>query len=303
MTLRTRLTRLAKPVLRPFARPVMARVDRRIDPVREDVDALTRHLPILLDTIASQNAAARESRRELLRLESERSRLEGEIWSLRERVEFTRKELMFEMRYGARGPGGRDTPEVVEPRIVAPDGIPKDDVRLNLGCGHLPLAGFVNVDVRELEDVDVVADVHKLPFPVDSLARIHSAHLLEHFSVEELQRALLPYWVSLLRPGGLFTAIVPDAETMIAEFSAGRLSFEDLRLVTFGQQEYDGDFHFNMFSRDSIRELLEGAGLSDVRVVESGRRNGVCYEMELEGRRPATAAAVPQVVDASAAGR
>ncbi len=80
----TRFKRLAKRMLRPFARPVLARIDARTDariqPLRDDVEALTRHLPILLDTISSQNAAAREARRDLIRLESE-------IGGLRERLE------------------------------------------------------------------------------------------------------------------------------------------------------------------------------------------------------------------------
>jgi len=302
-----RLERLAKRALRPFARPLLARLDRRALPFRQDVDALTRHMPVLLDTIASQNASSRESRRDQLKLENDlndiRLHLEGDIRSLRDRVEFIRQELMYEMRYGAKRPGSGAAPDI-EPRIVAPDRIPPDgNVRLNLGCGHIPIPGFVNVDTRDLDHVDVVADVRRLPFPAGSVAQIHSAHLLEHFPLEELRRALLPYWCSLLKPGGLLTAVVPDAEKMIAEYSAGRFSFEDLRLVTFGQQEYDQDFHFIMFSKESLCELLRQAGLTKVRVVASGRRNGVCYEMELEGRWPSARAVATESVDASASGR
>jgi hypothetical protein len=73
---------------------------------------------------------------------------------------------------------------------------------------------------------------------------------------------------------------------MLTEYAAGRFSFEDLRLVTFGGQEYDGDFHFTMFSQQSLIDTLRDAGLSEVRVVTAGRRNGVCYEMEVEGCVP-----------------
>jgi hypothetical protein len=121
------------------------------------------------------------------------------------------------------------------------------------------------------------------------VAVIHSAHLLEHFPLEETRRRLLPYWFHLLQPGGTFTVIVPDGETMLAEHAAGRLSFEELRLVVFGDQEYDGDFHFNMFSKTSLSNLLGDAGFTDVCVVEEGRRNGVCYEMEFSARRPSDA--------------
>ena len=56
---------------------------------------------------------------------------------------------------------------------------------------------------------------------------------------------------------------------MLTEHAAGRMSFDDLREVTFGGQEYDGDFHFNMFSRAAICGLLEKAGFVEARVAEA----------------------------------
>ena len=297
--------RFVKWLLRPFAAPVLSRIDRRVTPLRDEVEALTKHVNALVDTIAAESTAVEEARSDLVRLESDlrrdQYRLEGELGALRSRVEFTRNELMYEVRYGGKGPGG-NARAAAEPRIVAANRVPPHgEIRLNLGCGHIPLPDFLNVDTRDLAHVDVIADVRRLPFTEGSVAQIHSAHLLEHFAVEELRRSLLPYWVSLLRADGVLTAIVPDAETMIAEYAAGRLTFEDLRLVTYGQQEYDHDFHFNMFSQASLRELLLEAGLRDVRIVASGRRNGLCYEMEIEGRRPGTGAPEPKTADASSA--
>jgi predicted SAM-dependent methyltransferase len=286
---------VVKWMLRPVVRPMLVRLDRRLDPIRDDIGALRAHVSGVRDALSSEQAAiAEEARQDRARLTEQlrdgHTRLQSTLDAARDRMEFVRQELMYEMRYGASGPGGAAT-AAVEPRIINEDRVRGGDVRLNLGCGHIPLPDFVNVDGRELDHVDVVADVHNLPFPPGSLAQVHSAHLLEHFPIEELRRSLLPYWSSLLRQGGLLTAIVPDSEAMIAEFTAGRISFEELRLVTYGQQEYDMDFHFNMFSRASLCELLEQAGLEDVRILASARRNGVCYEMEVQGRR----AEVPRV--------
>jgi hypothetical protein len=272
----------------------------------EGTSAINRHLPALLNTISAQNAAVREARRTELQLREEmaglRQGLEDETVHLNKRVdetaallaermarveqraEFIRREVLFESRYGGRTKGMTPSapPEVVAPKKLAAAA----DLRLNLGCGHVPLEGYLNVDGRPLDGVDIVADVGDLPFEPGSVAVIYSAHLLEHFPLEETRRRLLPYWLDLLEPGGTFTVIVPDAESMLAEHAAGRLPFEDLRLVTFGDQEYDGDFHFNMFSKTSLSNLLTGAGFTDVRVIDAGRRNGVCYEMELSARRP-----------------
>ena len=207
------------------------------------------------------------------------------IGEVEQRLEMVRREIMLEMRYGA---GQSMTPLVTPTRVVNASALAVDDLRLNLGCGHVPLTGFVNVDARDLPGVDVVATLDNLPVDPGTVAEILLAHVLEHFPQDEVRLKLLPYWVELLRPGGEFRAIVPDAETMIAASASGTYSFEDFREVFFGGQEYAGDFHFNMFTPQSLAQLLEQGGLSDVEVLAAGRRNGRCFEFEIRGRRRPT---------------
>jgi predicted SAM-dependent methyltransferase len=266
---------------------------------RERGDAVAAQLPTLLAVIASHNSAARELRRALDRdaehianlsrwHEELAASVEERFRRLDEQAESTRRELLFEVRYGRGERGGAIA---VEPHVVHPERLPEDGpLRLNLGSGHLLLDDHVNVDARELDGVDVVADVRTLPFDPGSVDAVRSAHLLEHFPVEELRRVVLPHWHSLLRPGGELRTIVPDGAAMIREFAAGRMPFQDLRLVTFGEQDYDGDFHFTMFDERTLHELLTDAGFVEVATVETGRRNGVCFEMEVVARKPPSSA-------------
>jgi len=237
---------LARRLLRPFVRPVLRSLDA--------------HLDARLAPVVAQSQA------------------------LAHRLEFVRKEVLLELRYER---AGANQPAALEPSLLHPERLEAmaGDIRLNLGAGHLPHPDYLNVDTRPLDGIDLVADVRALPFDEDSLAEVYSAHVLEHFPVEELRRVLLPYWVSLLRPGGSFVAVVPDLDTMIIEYSAGRLPFEELREVLYGSQEYEGDFHHNGFTQSSIRALFEQAGLTGVEVRAFGRRNGMCYEMEVAGVR------------------
>src|SRR6185295_12443783 len=154
-------------------------------------------------------------------------------------------------------------------------------LRLNLGCGHIPLPGYVNVDQRALPHVDIVAEAGDVPIETGKVQEIFSAHLLEHFPQEELRRRLLPYWHSLLEPGGTFHAVVPDGEAMFAGLAVGTYPFEDFREVLFGGQDYEGDFHYNLFTPKSLSSLLAETGFSKVRVVERGRRNGKCFQFEI----------------------
>lgn len=199
------------------------------------------------------------------------------------RVEFIRRELMFEMRYGAskaisEARGLKAKTEVLN--LEKLEAARKSGLRLNLGCGHVPLEGYINVDRRALPGVDIVAEVDELPFEPGEVDEIYSAHLLEHFPQEQLRRVLLPYFFGLLKEGGKLHTVVPDAEAMIRAYSQGEYPYGQMREVLYGAQDYDGDFHFNMFTPDSLADELAGAGFKDISVVAAGRKNGLCYEFE-----------------------
>jgi predicted SAM-dependent methyltransferase len=208
------------------------------------------------------------------------------------RVEFVRRELLYEFRYGK---GGEDHPkstfrtkrEVINPEKIE-QALQQEQVKLNLGCGHIPLDGFLNVDRRVLPGVDIVAEIDDIPFDSKTVDQIHSEHCLEHFPEEEMKRKLFPYFFSLLRPGGVFSGVVPDFEAMIVAYRDDQLEYSAFREVVFGSQDYEGDFHYNMFTPDSITLLLEEAGFAEVKILESGRKNGMCLEFEFTSVKPKT---------------
>jgi len=246
-----------------------------------DIEAFSRYLPTVINTIASQNATGREHERRMAALAE---RLDWAERDVTNRLEFIRREMMFEQRYD--GPD-RITAEPVEPTVVnrAKLDAMGDRIRLNVGAGHIAKPEYLNVDARELPGIDIVADVRELPFESEELDEIFSSHVLEHFPVEELRRKILPTWVSLLRDGGTFVAVVPDVATMVREAAAGTMPMDDFIRVMYGDQEYEGDFHFAGYTPESLAELLEGAGLTDVEVREAGRKNGACFEMEIAATR------------------
>jgi hypothetical protein len=308
-SLRSEVKRVLRPMTRRFYTRVDARVDEKVAPLSAevnaqvatnvaarlaaiearltslgaDVEAFSTYLPTVINTIATQNATDRSRER---RLHAVEYGLESALSAMQRRMEFIRKELFFEQRYSSDRPGSGPSPE---PKVVnkAKLDAMAGNLRVNLGAGHVTLDGYINVDARALPDIDITAEADNLPFGPGEIDELYSAHMLEHFPVEELRRTLLPYWVSLLKPGGTMVAVVPDIETMVTERAAGRMPFDEFREVVYGGQEYEGDFHFNGFSPESLTELLEEAGLRDVVVRESGRRNGFCYEMELEAVRAA----------------
>ena len=117
---------------------------------------------------------------------------------LTDRFEFVRRELFLEMRMllGAGGDGSASAP--LQPRILQQARVDAmragGGLRLNVGCGHKPDPQRLNVDMRELPEVDIIAAADALPFAQGELQEIFSSHVLEHFPQDTLQRSLLPAW-------------------------------------------------------------------------------------------------------------
>ena len=214
---------------------------------------------------------------------------------LAERIEFVRQETMFELRASIARAGSPSLQPNARPakecaaRILASEQIDRlraaGKFRLNIGCGHISMRDYVNIDMRELPGVDIVSDVGDLPFDASSIDEIYSSHVLEHFPREHLTGVLLPYWVSLLRSGGQLVAVVPDAEAILTDYGSGQMSFDDLRELTYGLQEYEGDFHFDMFSYENFEAIFRAAGLTRLEWRFQGRKNGKCRDMELAGTK------------------
>lgn len=87
---------------------------------------------------------------------------------------------------------------------------PAGPLKLDLGCGKNKAAGFLGVDVRAFEGVDVVCDlgVEKWPWKDGTVDEVNASHVVEHFTpkqrihfVNELHR--------VLKPGAKATIVVP----------------------------------------------------------------------------------------------
>lgn len=72
-------------------------------------------------------------------------------------------------------------------------------MRLNLGCGSQPLAGWVNVDAADIPGVDVVHDLDVIPWPFDdaSMSEVRAFDVFEHVGnplgfMAECHRVLQP---------------------------------------------------------------------------------------------------------------
>lgn len=198
-----------------------------------------------------------------------------------------RNELFAEIKHSINGSEVLQAKNEIEPKVLPSyreycnkNG---DVKKVNIGCGTLTQFDYINIDSRELDGVDIVADVKKLPFDKNELDEVYAAHLLEHFEDETLEKELLPYWYSLIKINGKIRIIVPNIGEMAKQYSDGKIPFSQFKEIVFGGQEYSGNYHYTMFDEDKLKSLLEKVGFKKVTVISNKRENGLCTEMEIEG--------------------
>lgn len=203
--------------------------------------------------------------------------------NIRDRIEFIRKETMFELRKNLSNQTALSSISPQNGTKSDTEGLFSDNTyrRLNLGCGGLALEGYVNIDMRDLPGVDFVSDIRNLPFDKNSIDEIRAAHVIEHFPEHYFIDSLLPHWMSLLRPGGELVLIAPNAKKMIELFSEGMIEWPDVKEVIMGGQEYDGDFHFAMLEPKDVEVMLKQAGFTQIDIREISRKSGLCFEFEI----------------------
>jgi len=80
-------------------------------------------------------------------------------------------------------------------------------VVLNIGSGNEPSeANVINVDMMDYDNVDIVCDIHQLPFKDNSVDAVMNIAVLEH--VKEPQ-AVVKEIYRVLKPGGRVLSVVP----------------------------------------------------------------------------------------------
>ena len=87
-------------------------------------------------------------------------------------------------------------------------------INIELGAGKdRVMKGWTSVDMNDSCDLNLDLTL-PLPFPDNSVNMIYSSHVLEHFKFTDLIK-LLCECLRLLKPGGKFSAAVPNARIYI----------------------------------------------------------------------------------------
>jgi predicted SAM-dependent methyltransferase len=149
--------------------------------------------------------------------------------------------------------------------------------RLNWGCGEHVAPGWINSDVKDTPEVDLVADIREgLPIATGSLDYVVSVHALPELGYAELPVALQELR-RVLKPGGVLRLALPDLDRAIDAYRRGDEAYfkvdpEDVsslggRLIA--QMLWYGHSR-SLFTVDFVEELLAEAGFERVRACRCG---------------------------------
>jgi hypothetical protein len=156
-------------------------------------------------------------------------------------------------------------------------------LRINVGCGHELLEGFVNLDVRRVAGFDVQADALRLPLADASVDEARAGSLLEHFDVpgtilDELHRVLDSKGKLVVRVPALGTnaAHLDPTHRYLADLAHWRRLilgyFVRVRLGSQGVR-----YRSNPLLVGVQRLLIHGLGFHDL---------GQCWVLTATGKRP-----------------
>jgi hypothetical protein len=156
--------------------------------------------------------------------------------------------------------------------------------KLLLGTVAVKWPGYVHINPTEEGPADLSAPLDDLPVPAGTAAEVVIANALELFPAAEVRDRLLPYWATLLQPGGRLTIIADDLGAAVDRLCDGQIDFAELTEVLFG----DGrQVRRSAYTPELLRQYVTEAGLADVSVTDRRQRpEAGAYGFELAAVRP-----------------
>lgn len=177
-------------------------------------------------------------------------------------------------------------------------------VRLHLGSGQSPIAGWINIDVQQLPGVDRVLDVRR-GLPYANVAAIYGEHFLEHLELEE-GLACLVECRRVLAPDGIVRISTPNLDWVLAShYRYGRWTAEDEAISDCFRMNraFHGWGHRFLYNRQALVAAFHAAGFSTITM----HRYGESDVPELAGlerhEKSGDTEELPHVLVAQASGR
>ncbi|HMX42293.1 MAG TPA: methyltransferase domain-containing protein [Elusimicrobiota bacterium] len=143
---------------------------------------------------------------------------------------------------------------------------------LNLGgagegflSGRIP--GFITVDLRDVDDTDIVSDISDLSWTGDgTVDQIYCSNALEHFPIHKT-KDVLAEWHRVMKPGGKLFVSVPDFDANVKIYLKTGLTAW-LQYLIWGDQKAPLNYHYINFTFATLAGLLDSVGFKGIKRVQ-----------------------------------
>lgn len=141
------------------------------------------------------------------------------------------------------------------------------DIKLNLGSGNTKIDGYLNIDIRDIPEVDVIHDLDKaLPYKECEVSNIYASHILEHFWWMDTIR-ILKDWYRVIKKGGSLVIWTVDFDRVVYRLMTAS-NYKNMMIDTnwrlFSKNEPDGNAHHAVFTRMFLSDLLKEVGFKKI---------------------------------------
>jgi predicted SAM-dependent methyltransferase len=163
-------------------------------------------------------------------------------------------------------------------------------MKLHLGCGNNIKEGYVNIDAYVDRPEVEKFSIFNLPYDDESIDEILAEHLIEHIKFGDEKR----FWresYRVLKPGGIMSVEAPDLEWLCKVFVENKDDFKNfydvgakdhyfgngrsidhrwgiLTTHLFGNQNGDGQFHYNGYTEQKLIRIAKLVGFSSCDVIK-----------------------------------
>lgn len=171
-------------------------------------------------------------------------------------------------------------------------------MKLHLGCGKNFKEGFINIDKYYQAENVLNYDISDLPYEDSTVDEILTEHVIEHIPFKDEEK----FWresYRVLKFGGVLQTECPDMEWLCQQFLESKDEFNEFYKVGsmdhyfghgksiehrwgmitthfFGNQNGDGQFHYNGYTKEKLISIGRIIGFTNVDVKKICNKGAHC---------------------------